>query len=207
VTLRVVLAAASTVALMATGCATQEVGVATPGTITVATSATSAPEPTPGVPRVRDPLDASRYIADPCAILTPEKLASYGMNRTGKPDVPSTTTDFREPGCLWHGNAQSFNVAVNWLTSNKNGLADTYVLQESETWDYFEAIEVEEYPAVFNYFSDDPQYGNCHVTVGISDRLVYTVYIQGQGNIDAQTGCDLVIQVATAVIQMLKENP
>jgi hypothetical protein len=199
--------ALSVAAIALTGCTTTEAGTAIPVQDPPEPPATSSTKSATAAPTVAEPLDASRYVADPCAILTPEKLASYGMNRTGKPDAPSTTTDFGEPSCLWHGNAQSFNVAVSWLTSNNHGLADTYDLQESETWDYFEAIEVEEYPAVFNYFSDDPQYGNCHVTVGISDRLVYTVYIQGQGNIDAQTGCDLVIQVATAVIQMLKENP
>ena len=194
----------SAAAILLIGCTTTEAGTAVSAHDPPLTSSTEA---APTAPTVADPLEASKYVADPCAILTLAQLASYGMNQTGEPDTPTTSTDFNEPGCLWHGNAQTFNVGVSWLTSNENGLADTYLLQESGTWDYFEAIEVEGYPAVFNYFSDDPQYGNCHVTVGISDRLVYTVYLQGQGNIDAETGCELVVQIATAVIQRLKEDP
>ncbi len=195
--------ALSVAAIALTGCTTTEAGTAIPAQNPPEPPATSSTE---AAPTVADPLDASKYLTDPCAILTPAQLASYGMTRSEDPNTPSTSTDFSQPGCLWYGSAQSFNVGVGWLTSNENGLADTYDLQESDTWDYFEAIEVEDYPAVFNYFSDDPRHGNCHVTVGISDRLVFTANIHGQGNIDAQTGCDLVIRVATAVIQMLKES-
>jgi hypothetical protein len=198
--------ALSVAAIALTGCTTTEAGSAIPAPNPPEPPAASSTEAAPTAPTVAEPLDASKYLADPCAILTPAQLASYGMTRSEDPNTPSTSTDFSLPTCLWYGSAQSFNVGVSWLTSNKNGLADTYDIQESDTWEYFEAIEVEDYPAVFNYFSEDPQYGNCHVTVGVSDRLVFTVNIQGQGNIDAQTGCDLVIRVATAVIQMLKES-
>jgi hypothetical protein len=196
--------ALSAAATALTGCTATEAGTAIPVSDTPATSSVEAG---PTAPTVSDPLDASKYVADPCAVLTPAQLASYGLDRTGLSGTPGTSTDFSEPSCLWYGNAQTFNVGVSWLTSKKNGLADIYLLQESEIWDHFEATEVEDYPAVFNYFSDDPQHGNCHVTVGISNRLVYTVNLLGQGNIDAESGCDLAIQVASAVIKVLKENP
>ncbi len=199
-----VIIALTMAAIAVTGCATTEAGTAVPAPDPPSNGSTEAG---PAAPTVADPLDASKYVADPCAVLTPAQLASYGVIRT-KPGAPSSSSDFSQPSCLWYGSAQSINLSVSWLTSNKNGLADTYDIQYggSETWDYFEETEVEEYPGVFNYFSEDPEHGNCHVTVGISERLVYTVSIQGQGNIDAQTSCDRVEEAAEAVIHTLKEN-
>ena len=200
--------ALSTAAIALTGCTTTEAGTAVPMEDPPETSATSSTEVAPDVPTVAEPLDASRYLADPCAVLTPAQLTSYGVSRTGKPDTTSAGAENSGPTCLWFGEQRSINVAVSWLTPIVNGLADIYEIQEEDNlWAHFEAIEVEEYPAVFNYFSDDPQHGNCHATVGISDRLVYTVYIQGLDSIDVRTSCDLVVEVAEAVITMVKENP
>ena len=195
----------SAVSIALTGCTENEAAPAIPVPDAPATSTT---ETAPTAPTVSDPLDASKYVADPCAVLTPAQLASYGLDRTGLSNTPVTSSAFEFPSCLWYGNAQTFNVGVSWLTSNTNGLADLYDLQNRfKDWDYFEPIEVEDYPAVFNYFSDDPRHGNCHLAVGISDRLVYTVYLQGQGNIDAELSCDLVVHIAKYIIKLLKENP
>lgn len=191
-----------------TSCTATEAGVATPGTITGSTSTTSTSEPTPDVPRVSDPLDASRYIADPCAVLTQAQLTSYGVSRTGRPDTTSASAEHSGPSCLWFGQEVDNAIAVTWQTGNKNGLADTYSLQEDfATWEYFEATEVDGYPAVFNNLAGDAEHGNCGLVVGISDTLTFYVLLQGHGKITGEASCNRVMQVATAVIQMLKENP
>lgn len=205
--MKAALAIGLSVAVMAlTGCTTTEAGTAVAAQEPPEPPAVSSGEAAPEVPSVADPLDASRYVADPCAVLTQAQLTSYGMRPTGRPNS-GTSAENAGPRCLWLGAGRSPNVTVGWLTPNVNGLADIYSIQEDGTWDYFEETEVEEYPAVFNYFADDPQHGNCVMTVGVSDGLTYSVYVQGKGIIDGQTGCDLVAQVAEAVIRKLKEHP
>jgi hypothetical protein len=202
------LAAGSLAAMAMTGCTATEAGVATPGTIASTTSATSAAAPTPDVPRVSDPLDASRYIADPCAVLTQAQLASHGVSRTGRPDTTSTSAEYAGPKCSWFGQEADIVLSVIWQTTNKNGLADTYFLQEDyDSWDHFEATEVDGYPAVFNNLSGDAEHGTCGLVTGVSDTLTFYVLIQGQSTISGEESCSRVMQVATAVIQMLKENP
>lgn len=201
------LTAVTAAAMAVTGCTTTEAGVATPGTITDSTS-TSTSEPTPEVPRVNDPLDASRYIVDPCAVLTQAQLASYGVSRNGKPDTTSASAEYSGPSCLWFGQEVDTTIGVIWQTTNTNGLSDTYSLQEDfATWEHFEATEVDGYPAVFNNLDGDAEFGNCGLVTGVSDTLTFYVLLQGHSKIDGEASCNRVMQVATAVIQKLKENP
>lgn len=198
------------VALLA-GCSDKKTGTATPATptgggeTTSTTTERSTPTSGTGAPKVTSPLDASKYISQPCTVLSAATLQSYKISKAGKPDTDSEVAKVAGPSCGWASDDQpvpkGYNVGL--LTGNKKGLSDTYRGGPKAFPGYFEPTEVDGYPAVFNDLIDARKNGACNITVGISDTLAFRAAVTFPSQAGA-TSCDSVKQLAAAVIQTLK---
>jgi hypothetical protein len=196
------------------GCTTSDAGTPKPGrdssrstaptgTGPSESSAPSSEEDTYGAPRVESPLDATKFLADPCAVLTPAQLPTFGVSQPGRGDTGSEIAKTVGPLCIWTADpAVDSTISVAWQSGNKNGLADLYRLRDRS--EYFEETAVGGYPAVFNDAIDSRAEGYCTISVGISDALTFTA--SETGKLDADGACARAEQVAMAAIATLKEN-
>lgn len=197
--------------ILAAGCSDKQSGTATPATTGGGGTGTSTGRTTPptastgGAPEVKDPLDAAKYLAQPCAVLSATALKSINVSKPGIPNTDSSVASYAGPQCIWNTDDQPVGqtYGVGFLTGNKNGLSDTYRGGKKAFPGYFEPTEVGAYPAVFNDLTDTRNNGSCNVTVGISSSLAFRVGLEGSKDTGSKS-CDLVKQVAATVIQQLK---
>jgi hypothetical protein len=168
------------------------------------TSVSPTTDETYGAPRVSDPLDATKFLTQPCAVLTPAQLAQFSVREPGEPDTDSEIAKNSGPGCLWERQDTPLGstLDMSFLTGNKKGLSDTY--RGRSRFKFFEETTVEGYPAVFNDLSDGRSNGNCNITVGISDTLTFRA--REGGGPAGQVVCDRTKQVAAAIIATLKAS-
>src|SRR5690349_20669548 len=98
-----VLAAIAIVATVTAGCSDKESGNATPATTggNTTTTTTGQSTSTSGAPKVNNPLDASKYLAQPCAVLSDATLKSLNISKPGKPDTDSQVAKTAGPFCSW----------------------------------------------------------------------------------------------------------
>src|SRR5690348_935008 len=126
--------------------------------VTACSAAGAAPAASPastgspsGAPPVAAPLDASRFLAQPCSVLSTAQLATFGVPAAGQPDTGSQPARATGPSCTWRGEGQHpRGIEVGFLTGNKHGLADTYRDSSRTFPGYFVPTQVDGYPAVFN---------------------------------------------------------
>jgi len=196
------------------GCSDKEPGNATGGPTqggSEDTTTTTARGSTPtssgnanGAPKVNTPLDASKYLPQPCTVLSAAALGSFNISKPGTPDVDSELAKTAGPSCTWTSDAQPmpFTYNVGFLTGNKNGLSDTYRGRDRFKG-YFEPTEIDGYPAVFNDLNDFRPNGSCNLTIGISDKLAFRVAVKFSRD-EGTKSCDESKKLASAVIQTLK---
>ncbi|MEV6824311.1 DUF3558 domain-containing protein [Amycolatopsis sp. NPDC051102] len=193
---------------LAAACTTTTGGTASPSAAG-SSSATGEPSADPEVPKVSVPLDASKYVADTCAMVPKDVLASLGMPETGT-FQPKGDTLFTKagPNCSWKIRGQGTGVLVSLGTGSRDegagGLAGIYRGYADKIYIRFleRAPDVEGYPAVYWGPLDERPMGSCGIGVGIADDLTFDVYAQGyQG---ADDSCAAATQVATSVIKTLK---
>ncbi|MGB3339800.1 MAG: DUF3558 domain-containing protein [Devosia sp.] len=198
-------------ALGLVGCTTSDAGTPTPEPDSSESSAptgtessvASSDEDTYGAPRVESPLDASKVLTDPCAVLTPAQLTGFRVNTPGRGDTESEIAKTVGPLCTWTADTEIPSViGVAWQSGNKNGLSDLYRMRDDQ--EYFVEATVEGYPAVFSSEIDNRDGGDCSITVGVSDAL--TFFADETGMLDADGACARAEQVAAAAIATLKEN-
>jgi hypothetical protein len=199
--------------VLVSGCSDKTNGTATPATTggggETTTTTTRGSTPTSGgggssAPKVNTPLDASKFLPQPCTALSATALQSFKITKPGTPDVDSELAKTAGPSCSWRNDSQpiSWGYNVGFLTGNKNGLSDTY-RGRARFKGYFEPTEVDGYPAVFNDLNDSRDKGTCNMTIGISDTLAFRVSV----TLDPDGGtksCDESKKLASAVIQTLK---
>jgi hypothetical protein len=153
-----------------------------------------------GAPSVSEPLDADRFIADPCAALTQEQVAGFGFTGPGTPQTEGAIADQVGPGCIWQGTAEEVgSIGVTYLTGLENGLADVYGTRDR--YKYFEETTVSGYPAVVGDTVDGRDIGRCGIAVGVSDSLAFSAL--EQGDLDPVGACERAEQVAAAVIETM----
>ena len=198
--------------LLVAGCSDKQAGTAMPapttgGDSTGTSTGRSTPTTTPsgGAPAVKNPLDASKFIPQPCTALSASTLTQLKVSRPGIPDTESAIAKTSGPFCIWHTDDQptARSYGVGFLTGNKNGLSDTYRGGKKAFPGYFEPTDVDGYPAVFNGLTEDRPTGACNITIGASSTLAFQVSLEGDKDLGTKA-CDLVKQVAAAVIQTLK---
>lgn len=156
-----------------------------------------------GAPSVSEPLEAARFIADPCAALTREQVSGFGFTGPGTPQTEGAIAEQAGPGCYWQGTVEEVGtIGVIYMTGNENGLADMYGTRDR--YDYFEETTVSGYPAVIGDTTDGRDIGRCGIAVGVSDSL-YFVALE-QGDLDPVGACERAEQLAAAVISTMQEG-
>jgi hypothetical protein len=196
------------IALHVAGCTTTAAGTAIPATSTSVAERSSEPSnpnmPTTehGAPRVAAPLSVSRFLAQPCATLSPSQLQELNLPAQGEPDTDSTIAKNVGPGCMWTNSPAGNTVGVSFISGNPNGLDDLYRGHEQGYFDgYWIETTIDGYPAVLHDATDSRRSGACNIAVGASDTLAFRVGEHGQLK---EKSCDRAKLIASAVVQTLK---
>lgn len=196
----------SALALAAAGCAVTEAGVPT-AALDSGGSGAGPSDDRHGAPRVREPLDASRFLTDPCGLLTPEQMRGFDISRPGVIDSTGALAEHVGMGCFWSSDDDiSRGYGIGWLVGNRNGLADTYRGRDRFAG-YFEPTEVDGYPAVLNDVTDERDKGECNIVVAVSDTLTF---LAGESSGFARPGsppCERSRELAAAALATLKGRP
>jgi hypothetical protein len=209
---RIVVILGSVVVLLAlAGCSTSKAGtpVATdpPGGTTGPNRSSGATSGSGssnrhGAPQVAQPLDASKFLTQPCAALTAQQLRNFTLPVQGKADTDSAIAKSTGPSCEWINSDTATGVGLSFITGNKNGLADLYRANEEGKWTgYWEETTVSGYPGVFHDVTDSRARGSCILAVGVTDTLTFLVDISGRLK---EQSCDFAKQVAAAVLATVK---
>jgi uncharacterized protein DUF3558 len=191
-------------ALAVGGCSETTTGAATTGnSVAARPTTTPPPEDRHEAPRVANPLDATRYLTQPCAAIS--AMLRQKLTIPGQGEADTTSAIGRDsPACRWSNQATVIDgesVSVAFL-GNKHGLADLYRQQEIyHDNKYWEETTVEGYPGVFHDGVDSRSAGQCTLAVGVSDALA--VLVDESGELGMRS-CERVKQVSAAVIQTLK---
>jgi hypothetical protein len=187
---------------VAAGCMAKQNGSPTVGSDPTGTS-TSTQGETYGAPRVGSPLDAARFLSQPCAVLTQrswralESVERVNRTRTVRSARASG------PGCLWHARPEvDSTIGMSFLTGNKNGAGgylsgseSVQVLLRKPRWRVIRrcsTIRVTVGP-----------HGDCNITVGDIGHACVFGLVRRAGWW-GQAVCDRAKQVAAAVIATLK---
>lgn len=190
------------VALAVAGCSGGEVA----GTPLPSTDSSSSAGAGSDIPQVDVPLDASKYVDSPCALVPQETLAQLGYTEPGEPDTTRETKIVSGPGCGWNVRGGGRLLHVGLQTGNQQagagGLAAVRAAYESGRHVYYEPIEIDGYPAVFSSISDRRTNGDCRLWVGISNDLTFSVVPSGYEN--EQDSCGTAKTVASAVLTNLQ---
>jgi hypothetical protein len=195
------LAAATALAALAlAGCSQTTIGSANPTTVAPPSATVSAPSQSSAkAPAVKTPLNASKFVRDPCLTLTQAQQQQFEGTK------PGTRTDSDSGvGCAWNLGANgSTGTGVNFVPSVTNGLTHLYEQNSAGFFKsgYFQPIEVEGYPAAYNEVADNRTGGQCGLSVGISDNTYFDVLIQGRTGTD---GCKAALNVAKAVLHTVQ---
>lgn len=158
--------------------------------------------PSDGAPKVKSPLDTSRYQQNPCQMLTPAQLQQLNLPAQGKPGQGPLGLE-----CSWLNRDTFASVGLEWADKNPRGLSGTYAARKAGSWAYFiELGEIEGYPAVAADLSDQRDIGTCLVTVGVSDQLIFQVSAQlSRANVGKKDPCkDGAALVAGMMLQTMK---
>ncbi|MGC7100283.1 DUF3558 domain-containing protein [Amycolatopsis lurida] len=179
-------------------CGSPVPGRALPEPAAVPSALPSAP-PAADVPKVERPLDAAKYIADPCASLT--------ASQQGEFNVTSSRTNSDEFGvsCIWNVGSGATSPGVTYSTAFPDGLSRLYALNDIDWWDggYFEPTEVGGYPAVYVSVVDHRADGDCSLVVAVSDQLFFESSIRTRPSNDSCLGAK---NVAEAILKTIKEG-
>lgn len=127
-------------------------------------------------PRVTDPLNVDKIIADPCASLNAQQRAELRLD----PGEPYGRDRPAECGYRVAGQSAQAHVAV--LSPGGVSLDELYRNQQSrDMWKLWEPFEIDGYPAVrYNQIAEDRS--QCWVALGVNDsRLINVLYRDPDG--------------------------
>ncbi|SFB02557.1 Protein of unknown function [Amycolatopsis marina] len=194
---RRVLAGVVLLPLMLASCDGGEPGQAVPTAgLSVSSVAETPGEPErPKAPPVEEPLDATKYISEPCGSLTESQQREF--NVTSSRDNSNADGE----ACIWSIGDGSTSVSVSYATTVDAGLSNLYALHETVPWPYFEETEVDGYPAVYQDVVDHRAQGTCGLSVGIRNDLFFSSDVISLAGNDA---CKAAANVASAVIRTIK---
>jgi len=162
--------------------------------------------PGPGVPKVDNPINTSRFRQTPCDSLPQDQVTELlGNGAEAKPDVTAPAG----PTCDWHPAGTSHaSVHVIFGTVDDLGLTSVYRARGA-TYKLFEVLEpIDGYPLVAYGTSDRRATdGMCAVAVGTSDRSTMDVAIsQSQENVGKTDPCDAARAVAVKVLENVRKG-
>ncbi|WP_290056692.1 DUF3558 domain-containing protein [Amycolatopsis solani] len=198
-TLRVVVSLAAAVLVLG-ACGTTNGGTPVP-----VTSVPSAPPsgsvdevPGPGVPKVANPIDMTRFDRAPCEALTPAQVAGLlGSEAETKPELDAPAG----PTCNWEAPGRS-GIGVIFGHLDRRGLTSVYAAKGS-AYPFVEPLEpVDGYPLVaYDGVGDQRARGECTVAVGTSDTQAIDISVnQSEKNIGKSDSCQAARQVTAMVL-------
>jgi hypothetical protein len=176
---------------------------ATTGTTTSSIASSDGSLPGYGAPKVKNPLDTSKWQKNACSVLTAAQLASVGLQATGKDQSNATG-----PGCGWSQptDLTKPSIGVAFVTANTSGLTTLFKKhQEPNGMAILNTLpDINGFPAVI--YSNDPgsiQDGICTVAVGVTDQLDVTMQANISSGPNKQHACDIAMQVAKAAMDTM----
>ncbi|WP_406638252.1 DUF3558 domain-containing protein [Amycolatopsis sp. WGS_07] len=185
------------------GCASTIPGGAIPAERTTppAPSSTAAGQvPGPGVPKVPNPLDITRFKQNPCDALTSAQISNLlGDGARVKPDPHGPVG----PACGWFSQAQ---IVVVFPNIDKLGLTSVYGAKGDAYPFFLPLAPVDGYPIVA-YGGRDHRAsdGECDVALGTSDRETAVVSItQSAAHKGEKDPCESARDVAEKVLGNLR---
>jgi uncharacterized protein DUF3558 len=187
-----------TFSLLTAACANQQPGMPQAQEVSSASAAVDRH----GAPPVTDPIDATRFLTQPCTALTNVQLQSLNLPGPGVPDLDSHTANYAGPSCSWRNSETQSSVGVSFMTGNKNGLADLYRGRaEGKLPGYWVETTVDGYPGVFASLVDSRKNGICALSVGISDSLQILV---DQQDLTGEKSCDQATVTASLALKTMQ---
>jgi hypothetical protein len=168
------------------------------------TTTTPIAEPPRDSPPVRDPLEAKKFIADPCTSLTTTQLTDLSLGNGQKNRGDDAYESDTGCGYTAPGPATSLIVYVNYYPKIKNGLEYMYDGHSGTPSRNWSPTTIDSYPAVVRAPTDDNT--RCHVEVGISDTTYFdiTYYFYDWNDWDGRDTCAAATSVAAAVLATIK---
>ncbi|MCE7008360.1 DUF3558 domain-containing protein [Kibdelosporangium philippinense] len=188
--------------LLGAGCTVTQTG--SPSSAPASTTRTTSPGAADryGAPPVRNALDVSKFLAQPCSTLTSSQLSTLNLVPPGAADTTSEIAVHVGPGCIWRNSKINNRLGLTFMVGNENGLADFYrAHQDGDFQAYWIETEVDGYPAVFKDSYDYRPTGSCDLAVGISDTLTFRTNVQSN---EGNKSCDQAKQGALLILQTLK---
>ncbi|HEX3783338.1 MAG TPA: DUF3558 domain-containing protein [Pseudonocardiaceae bacterium] len=188
------------------GCSSPQQGSPEPATTGASdppssSSAGSSTTATSAAPKVTNPLNASKFVANPCSSLTASDLP-----RLQESGAPPTVDNKGAPGCIWNAADASSSTSINWLTPDTNGLSNEYAKRSEDA--YFIPTTIDGYPAVYSDTVDLRTSGECTLNVAVNDHLYFLSFYQlntaSDSPANATQSCSLAEQAAADVIKNLQ---
>lgn len=157
--------------------------------------------PANGAPDVEDPLDISRFVADPCLVLTSTQAQGLNVPTQGTP-----TSFSLGKGCDWTNRENLGSTTIAMSNNQPLGLTAQYTANKDGKYQFFEEISpIEDYPAIAFDVVDRRDRGACSVAVGVANDLSFTVFLTlSTGNIDKKDPCESASIVAGMMMKTMK---
>lgn len=198
-----VLACAALVGL--SGCSSTTDGhagaTASPSWPSSPASAGAAQVPGPGVPKVENPLDTTRFKAAPCDTLTQaqaEDLVGAGIAPKADLNAPAG------PSCAWHSRA---HIIVTFSNVDNLGLTSYYRAKGSVYPFFLPLAPIDGYPVVaYGQIDLRASKAQCNVALGTSDRDTVAISVTQSPEKRGTNGdaCESAHQVAGLVLGNLE---
>ncbi|HEV8555653.1 MAG TPA: DUF3558 domain-containing protein [Actinophytocola sp.] len=152
--------------------------------------------PSADAPPVKQPLDASRFLADPCQSLTASQRQTLTL-AGGTSDPPHRACEFT--------NIDARAVAKISYSYGTAGLEEVYYLHSRGILGYWEPTALDGYPAILYESSPDKAKLSCDVAVGINDSSYFDVrYYFPASDPGGKNPCVEGRAVASAVLSTIK---
>jgi hypothetical protein len=166
------------------------------GTMTACGSG-ATPTPNTSAPTITaDPLNMSRYVSGPCAMLRADQLAQYHLVAPGM-----TSSDGSGAACRWTAAPTTLPSYTGRADPRSGGLTALYARRPSIP--VFRPTMISNYPAVNTANSADvTQHGQCTVQVGVAPGtlLVVDVTVPAVQALDYTDPCPDANALAAAII-------
>lgn len=187
--------------LFLTACTTNTAGTARPATDAPVTTTTPSETRPAGAPNVTEPLDISRFVGDPCLVLTASQAQQLGLPQTGV-----LRDGALGKACRWSNRQTFLSISINMLNEDPAGLSAFYRANEAGKWAYFEPVpSVEGYPAVAYDALDSRADGKCAVVVGTANELAFDTAIQvADADIGKTDPCEAAIAAVALMMRTMK---
>ena len=157
----------------------------------------AAPSSTPTGRPVDKPLDL-KAVADPCQLLTPEQLASFGLDDV-EPVIETLPWD--EKACTW----DSSDIGITFDPNTVTGGGISRIQENQDNFDNYAETTVAGYPGA----QVNANELLCAVTIGTSGNDTLTADVGYYSTIEAAPGdpCDLAKRAITEAVKNVPPQP